>query len=629
VIEAMRSPEARARCASRLARVLQQPEATLAARQYACLKLRQVGTPAEVPVLRSMLLKEPTADMARYALEAIAGEEATAALRAGLKPLEAAPLVGVVNSLGARRDRESVSNLIALTEADDPRLAAAALRALGRIGGPEAIDFLAARAHAAALPTEPRLAVPLLRGARQLATDGRTEAARAIYELLSKPAQPRGVRQAALEGLLGLDDQDAAELLVRWFVEGDPTQRRIAAGHLDELPEAELERLSGDLSSPDDSGKAVLLGVLAARRGKAVLPMVTELLESGDSAARLSGLRLMQSIADPSTVPMLVDALAWEGQLGEAARDTLARLPRRIVGPALLEALNREPPVRNGAVDVLVRLKYYDAIDPLIAMAGSDDPAVYGPALSGLRGIADPDEHDVPRLVKLLLQTPAGRHRDEVEKTILIVCQKQPEGADLAAPVLEAIEEIEKAQPKEYLPLLGRLGSAASLSRIEAAMESDDRSLREAAVRALCNWPNAEVADQLLELATDSDSAAYRRWALRAFVRVITLPEARPEAETLAMLQRAMGLAKRDEDRRLILERAATVRTMEAVAWIAEHLDDPAVAQAACKSIVELAHHRFLRHPNLKQFDPILKRVAEVADDPAVAQRARRYRLGL
>ena len=89
-------------------------------------------------------------------------------------------------------------------------------------------------------------------------------------------------------------------------------------------------------------------------------------------------------------------------------------------------------------------------------------------------------------------------------------------------------------------------------------------------------------------------------------------PEKRPEAETLAMLQNAFKLADRAEEKRLVVQRASTVRMMESVTWLAGFLDDPALAQAVCGSIVGLARHRFLRHPNMRRFGPILKKVGHV-----------------
>ncbi len=110
---------------------------------------------------------------------------------------------------------------------------------------------------------------------------------------------------------------------------------------------------------------------------------------------------------------------------------------------------------------------------------------------------------------------------------------------------------------------------------------------------------------------------------------MVTLKSDRPEAETLGMLQQAMKRADNAEDRQLVLVRASTVRTLETVTWVAGYLDNPELAQAACESIVELAHHRFLRHPNMDRFGPLLDKVSKLSRDPAIAERAKKYRLGL
>jgi hypothetical protein len=321
--------------------------------------------------------------------------------------------------------------------------------------------------------------------------------------------------------------------------------------------------------------------------------------------------------------------LAEDDAVSAAAKNALLDLPRDTTTAALLDALQNRPQLRGPVIDVLVELKCYKAIDPLIEIARRPDPAQYAPALEGLRGIADPDKHDIPRLVQLLLSTEPGKHRDEVEKTILIVTDKLPAGADRAQLVLDTIEQVSQAESPKYLPLLGRLGGDRALAIIQSARRSADQEVREAAIRAMCNWPNDRVADQLLELATGAQQAAHRRWALRAYVRVVTRSSDRPPERTLAMLQQAMKLASHEEDRHLVLQRAATVRTMPAVNWIAQYLDDQQLAQTACEALVQLAHHRFLRHPNMEQFKPILEKVGRIAQDPAVAERARRYRLGL
>jgi len=629
VIRAMASPETRSACAARLAGVLEAAETTPAARQYICLQLRQIGTVAQVPLLAKLLAKPETSEMARHALEAIPGDASVAAIRDSLGTLRGPLLVGAINSVGARRDARSVAKLQSLAGSEDRQIASAAIGALGNIGNQEVAAFLSGQADRSGLPTPQPLAVALLQCAAAFSAAGSNQQAQAIYTRLSQAGQAAGIRRAALEGLLRLQGPQREATILAWFGGKDADQRLIAAGHLASLPEERLDQLASQLGQLPDAAKFALLEILASRKGKSVLPTILEAAKSDKPEIRVAGLRCLGLLADSSTIPVFLDALAAGGESAEAAQDALGRLPRKEVAAALLEALTSRPEARASMIEVLKRLRCYEAIPPLVAIAAQDDPAGYGPALDGLRGIADPDKSDIPRLVGLLLKTAPGRHRDEVERTIVIVCDKLPAGADHAELVLAALAKVKASEAPKYLPVLGRLGGPKALKRIEAALGDADPEVKQAAVRGLCNWPTAEVADKLWELATKSDNESFRRWALRAYVRVIGLKSDRPEAKSLAMLQQAMKLAANAEDKQLILSRASTVRTLEAVDWIAGYLDDPAVAQAACLAIVELAHHRFLRHPNMDRFGPLLDKVGKISKDADVVERAKKYRLGL
>ena len=127
------------------------------------------------------------------------------------------------------------------------------------------------------------------------------------------------------------------------------------------------------------------------------------------------------------------------------------------MGRALLDALEQRPAIRAPVIEIFKRLKYYEAIDPLIAIAAGTDKKAAKEALDGLRVIADPDREDIPRLVKLLLAVE-GERREEVERTILIVCEKVPAGTDRAEPVLAVLAKVEPEGIAEIPAALGKAG---------------------------------------------------------------------------------------------------------------------------------------------------------------------------
>ncbi len=139
--------------------------------------------------------------MARYALERINAPEAGAALRDALGTANGNQKIGVINSVGSRRDAVAVAPLAKLLRSDDPAINRAAALALGAIGTAEAAGVLQT-----ALPTangDRQFVVDaLLSCAESLLQNDKEAEATGIYKALSGDQQPRLVRLAATRGLL-------------------------------------------------------------------------------------------------------------------------------------------------------------------------------------------------------------------------------------------------------------------------------------------------------------------------------------------------------------------------------------------------------------------------------------------
>jgi len=110
-----------------------QSDAKLPAKEYICRQLALIGTARSVPVLAEMLSEAELSDCARFALEAIPKASVDDALRAALKKVSGNQRVGIVNTLGERRDRKAVRALSKMLDSPDRVLANAAEAALRKI----------------------------------------------------------------------------------------------------------------------------------------------------------------------------------------------------------------------------------------------------------------------------------------------------------------------------------------------------------------------------------------------------------------------------------------------------------------------------------------------------------------
>jgi HEAT repeat protein len=168
---------------------------------YVCRKLAIIGTAAAVPTLASQLGDKDHSHMARYALERINAPEAGAALRDALSTANGNQKIGVIGSLGSRRDPAAVAPLAKLLKTDDPTIARSAAIAIGDIGTTKAAAVLQAALPAANGDRQYVIDALLSCAETLLASDKRAEAM-AIYQSFSGEQQPRLVRLAATRGLL-------------------------------------------------------------------------------------------------------------------------------------------------------------------------------------------------------------------------------------------------------------------------------------------------------------------------------------------------------------------------------------------------------------------------------------------
>jgi len=113
-----------------------QSDAKLPAKEYICRKLALIGTARCVPVLVDMLSDADLSDGARFALEAIPDGSVDDALRAALGEATGTPRVGIVNTLGERRDRKAVPALSEMRNSSDKVLSTAVDAALRKIAPP-------------------------------------------------------------------------------------------------------------------------------------------------------------------------------------------------------------------------------------------------------------------------------------------------------------------------------------------------------------------------------------------------------------------------------------------------------------------------------------------------------------
>jgi len=177
-------------------------DATRAGKQFVCRELSIIGTEQSVPTLAKMLADEETSDMARYALERIPGSAVDEALRRSLRGAGGNARIGIINSLGQRRDKGAVRILSRILGRSNQDAAIAAAAALGQIANSLAADALGEAKNKAEGKLLSVVLDAYLKCADQMVADGNKIKAIGIYKELQKESMPKPIRTAALTGMI-------------------------------------------------------------------------------------------------------------------------------------------------------------------------------------------------------------------------------------------------------------------------------------------------------------------------------------------------------------------------------------------------------------------------------------------
>ncbi|MHC4201446.1 MAG: hypothetical protein ACYSU0_15760, partial [Planctomycetota bacterium] len=198
-------------------------DATIESRRFSCRMLQRIGTDRCVPVLARLLTDEKLSHYARLALQRMTDSaEAGSALTRALGRAPDALKPGIIGSIAERRDGAATSGLARLVTGANAEVAAAALNALGKIGGRQSLGILQ-RAQVAGAAKSARL------NALLLCAEGLEEAqATGVYRSIYQSEKSDTHRAAALAGLARTDPREAASIMVE-LLKGTPSRLRRAA----------------------------------------------------------------------------------------------------------------------------------------------------------------------------------------------------------------------------------------------------------------------------------------------------------------------------------------------------------------------------------------------------------------
>ncbi|NQT53147.1 HEAT repeat domain-containing protein [bacterium] len=568
---------------------LQSPKATTDCKRFICRQLVVIGSEQSVAPLAALLLDKELSHMARYALARLEGDAPGKALRDALAKASGQPKLGIIGSLGDRRDAAAVPALAALAKSGDLAVAQAAVAALGKIGGAASLAALDTAAKSAK-PTLANVAVDAkLRVAGALLAEGKQDQARGIYDALYTTAKAVHVRAAALRGLVLCGGDKASELVMRPLLGNDAALQAAAVGLIREVPgQAATKTFAAQLPKLSPTAQALLISALAEREDKAAAAAVLAAAKSPEASVRLAAIRALGVIGDAAAVPSLIAAaVTGQGDEATSARASLIRISDPKANAAILAALAKgDAKVRGELVRTLAARRAIDAVPALIKLVDDPDEGVRREAFKAIGTLAG--EKALPELVRLMIGAKGDSARRAAEKAVVTIASRLESEDARTAAMLSALPTATDEGKTSLLRILARFGGAKALAAVEAAAKGPEGAVKDAAIRSLVTWPDAAAADTLLGIIKTTKSNTHRVLSLRGYVRMVALPSSRSADETLQQCKEAMGLATNVAEKKLVLSAMANVHHPKAIEIIKPYAADPQLKAEAAAAMAKI-----------------------------------------
>jgi len=609
--------------------VLARADASLKDKVDACRELARCAGAEAVEPLGALLADPKLSHAARYGLETIPGPEVDARFRRALGELHGRLLVGVIGSVGVRRDGQAVGLLGKLLADPDPEVAQAAARSLGRIGSIAAIKPIEAALTATSATNRPAFCEGLLRGAERLSADGQAAEAQAVYDLLravvsAEPLPPQ-IQTAAWRGAILTRGKAGVPLLREALAATDYHLFAAGVRIADELAGSEATKALTDALAATAGDRALVLLEALGRRGDiTALAAVSAVGQTGAKPLRLAALHTLSQWGSATTVPLFEFLLADpDAEVAKGAGESLAALAAPEASIAILKLI-AEPTAAKKllGMELATRRRLGTALPALAGTARDNDPALRAAAVRSLGSLAGPA--DLPLLLELLGRAPNQGEIDSVEQALTATCLRAPVPMACAEALRGGLAAAKPAQQCALLHTLAAVGGPTALASVRAAVDSAEPTVHAAALRALAGWGSREAAPDLLKLARASTQPAERLICLRGYLGFARQGET-PEAERLALCREAAGLGLQPEEKRLLLGALGDLASPEAIPLAAACLEDPAVRREAASAVLEIAT-KVLAGPNGTAAAPsltqVLGKVAALDAGPEIAARA-------
>lgn len=542
-------------------------DATWAGKQFMCIQLSLIGTKKSVPILTQLLKKESTANMALYCLTRIPDPAVNKMLRKMLKKTQGNTQIGIINTLGMRRDDKASKYLKSFLFSKNIETASAAASALGKIGDKKSANYLFQALKKCNVNHQKLMLDGYLACADQQVEMNEAESADAIYKSVYFGDYPHTFKSAALRGLVLTQPQNGLDFILSSIKTDDLNMQPVAFSLISQLPaDISLQPLYDLMSSISELGQVQVLAALAERKEMSAHSMVQKALKNQSQAVRIQAVKSLQNLGKSSDVLTLATLASQKnGLLSNTAREVLYLLNDNDIDDEIIRNIPAADPKVKVELIRSIRERYMTkATYVLIQSLRDPNYRVQRESYKSLGIVAFPE--NLNQLLVELKQIKNNSVRTEAENALALVALKYDKEQKRTEEVLAGLNKTKDISVQgSLLRILGKIGESDGLPMLKKSLANKNMDIRISAVKALSDWPNAEPADDLKRQIKMTHNTRLKKLSFRGWIQLVDRDKTIDNDNKIQKYIEAFQLAADDQDKKQVLSALANVKTKSAL----------------------------------------------------------------
>lgn len=565
-------------------------------KEFIIRQLQLVGNDDALTCLQPFLNDEKLAGPAARAIAQINTEAAGKLLLQSLTDNTTKDKASVIEGLGYMRYAPAASAIQAEYANANTTLKTAVAYALAEIADPASSKILHDAAKNAKFTIENSGATDAyFKYIYQLAKKDSKLAGRLAGQLMTEADASKNVhaRIAALYMAADLNGNKSQPLLVKAMRDDNNEYRAAAlkiAGRF--RNNASNKQWLSLLNNASAGAKSQIIDYLGNSGDEALAGTIDDYVFDGDDDVRKSALIAVTKLQQEKALPIVFNVLK-KGNAEDVnnAKSALLQIKTDNIGSKIAAHLDSLSPAGSvAALDVIAARRAEDASAKVFALTAAPNQSVRDAAFKALPQVVN--DKDMPRLFTMMKNT-SGKELNFVQDAITAASAGITDTANRTKAITSEMSNAAAGTKHLFVPTLAAIGGRDALAAVDEVYNSGNQEAKRTAIESLSKNKDARSASMLLKIA--QTASENKDAAVNGYISIIQRGSF-PVEQKVVMLQQAMELATKDDQRKRIIQLAGRNPTWISLMFAGEYLNNASLRTDAGFAVMNIA----LANPELR-----------------------------